>query len=90
MNQAKKNMPKKSKQETQTVEEEVISIEPPKVANSKLYEVKMEAIRIIPLLLDAIRVLMSKRTITPVDKQIIKLRLESGSSLLTKIKGLDT
>ena len=90
MNQAKKNMPKKSKQETQTVEEEVISIEPPKVTNSELYEIKMEAIKVIPLLMDAIKVLLTRRTVTSVAKDIIKLRLESGSSLLARIKGLDT
>jgi hypothetical protein len=90
MNQAKKNMPKKSKQETQTVEEEVIPIETPKVTNSELYEIKMEAIKVIPLLMDAIKVLLTRRTVTSVAKDIIKLRLESGSSLLARIKGLDT
>lgn len=85
--------PKQQNQEEQTPTKQIQEIEvkeQPKATNSQLYELKMEAIRIIPLLLDAIRVMMSKRTITPVDKQIIKLRLESGSSLLAKIKGLDT
>ncbi len=85
--------PKQQNQEEQTTTKQIQEIEvkeQPKATNSQLYELKMEAIRIIPLLLDAIRVMMSKRTITPVDKQIIKLRLESGSSLLAKIKGLDT
>lgn len=85
--------PKQQNQEEQTPAKQIQEIEvkeQPKATNSQLYELKMEAIRIIPLLLDAIRVMMSKRTITPVDKQIIKLRLESGSSLLAKIKGLDT
>ncbi len=85
--------PKQQNQEEQTTTKQIQEIEvkeQPKATNSQLYDVKMEAIRIIPLLLDAIRVMMSKRTITPVDRQIIKLRLESGSSLLAKIKGLDT
>ncbi len=85
--------PKQQNQEEQTPTKQIQEIEvkeQPKATNSQLYDVKMEAIRVIPLLLDAIRVMMSKRTITPVDKQIIKLRLESGSSLLAKIKGLDT
>ena len=85
--------PKQQNQEEQTPTKQIQEIEvkeQPKATNSQLYDVKMEAIRIIPLLLDAIRVMMSKRTITPVDRQIIKLRLESGSSLLAKIKGLDT
>lgn len=85
--------PKQQNQEEQTPTKQIQEIEvkeQPKATNSQLYELKMEAIRVIPLLLDAIRVMMSKRTITPVDKQIIKLRLESGSSLLAKIKGLDT
>ncbi len=85
--------PKQQNQEEQTPTKQIQEIEvkeQPKATNSQLYELKMEAIRIIPLLLDAIRVMMSKRTITPVDRQIIKLRLESGSSLLAKIKGLDT
>lgn len=90
MNQAKKNMPKKSKQETQKVEEKVITTEEPKLANESLYVIKMEAIRVIPLLMDAIRVMLKKKTITPIERDIINLRLESGSSLLTKIKGLDT
>lgn len=85
--------PKQQNQEEQTPTKQIQEIEvkeQPKATNSQLYDVKMEAIRVIPLLLDAIRVMMSKRTITPVDRQIIKLRLESGSSLLAKIKGLDT
>lgn len=85
--------PKQQNQEEQTPTKQIQEIEvkeQPKATNSQLYDIKMEAIRVIPLLLDAIRVMMSKRTITPVDKQIIKLRLESGSSLLAKIKGLDT
>lgn len=85
--------PKQQNQEEQTPTKQIQEIEvkeQPKATNSQLYELKMEAIRVIPLLLDAIRVMMSKRTITPVDRQIIKLRLESGSSLLAKIKGLDT
>jgi len=90
MNQAKKNMPKKLKQETQQVEEEVITTEEPKLTNESLYVIKMEAIRVIPLLMDAIRVMLKKKTITPIERDIINLRLESGSSLLSKIKGLDT
>ena len=85
--------PKQQNQEEQTPTKQIQEIEvkeQPKATNSQLYDVKMEAIRVIPLLLDAIRVMMSKRTITPVDRQIIKLRLESGSSLLAKIKGMDT
>jgi hypothetical protein len=50
----------------------------------------MEAIKVIPLLMDAIKVLLTRRTVTSVAKDIIKLRLESGSSLLARIKGLDT
>ncbi len=83
-------MPKKSKQETQQVEEEVITTEEPKPANESLYAIKMEAIRVLPLLMDAIRVMLKKKTITPIERDIINLRLESGSSLLSKIKGLDT
>ena len=85
--------PKQQNQEEQAPTKQIQEIEvkeQPKATNSQLYDVKMEAIRVIPLLLDAIRVVMSKRTISPVDGQIIKLRLESGSSLLAKIKGLDT
>lgn len=51
--------------------------------------IKTESIRLIPLLVDAIRFLLSKKPLTPTANEIIKKRLESANILLDAVKRMD-
>jgi hypothetical protein len=51
--------------------------------------VKFESLRVIPLLIDAIRFLLSKKPVTPTAREIITKRLESGTILLDAVKRQD-
>jgi hypothetical protein len=51
--------------------------------------VKTEVLRVVPLLVDAIRFLQSKKPVTPTNFEIIRKRLDSANLLLSTTKGLD-
>lgn len=52
--------------------------------------VKLEVLRVVPLLIDAIRFFQSKKPLTPTRNEIIKARLESAVLLINAAKSLDT
>lgn len=51
--------------------------------------VKLEVLRVVPLLVDAIRFFQSKKPLTPTRNEIIKARLESAVILINAAKSLD-
>lgn len=51
--------------------------------------VKNEVLRVVPLLVDAIRFLQSKKPVTPTNFEIIRKRLDSAALLISTTKGLD-
>lgn len=52
--------------------------------------IKTESVRLIPLLIEAIRYLLNKKPLTPTANEIIKKRLESATILLDAVKRMDT
>lgn len=51
--------------------------------------VKLEVLRVVPLLMDAIRFMLSKQPMTPTRHEIIKKRVESATILINTVKAMD-
>lgn len=76
------------------LQEEVGSTQPdahavPRIPLVTPIVVKLEVLRVVPLLVDAIRFLQTKQPLTPMRLEIIKKRLESAAALINTTKSLD-
>lgn len=71
------------------VSEELIQENPSRIPLITPIVVKLEVLRVVPLLVDAIRFLLAKQPLTPTRLEIIKKRLESAAALINTTKGLD-
>lgn len=72
------------------VSEPSVSAKTPTVSIITPLIIKIEATRLIPLLIDAIKFLLSRKPLTPNAHEIIKKRLESATILLDAVKRMDT
>ena len=52
--------------------------------------VKLEVLRVVPLLIDAIKFFESKKPLTATRRDIIKKRVESANILINTVKSMDT
>lgn len=76
------------------LQEEVVSGQPmpeamPRIPLITPMVVKLEVLRVLPLLIDAIKFLQTKQPLTPTRIEIIKKRLESAAALINTTKGLN-
>jgi hypothetical protein len=51
--------------------------------------VKLEVLRVVPLLIDAIKFFESKKPLTAIRREIIRKRIESANILINTVKSMD-